>query len=161
MGSTARMAIAAALSLALPGAARAYDVATMHPGCQEQRSWCERAAAVSYGDPARFRNALSAVIAVEWMRMVEAAQKVVSVEGYAVHTPSVEEITADLIQSWRIGSSCCEVTLKPPVEASAKASEAVDYDVLCRGAGAAPAGNATLDHCLAAIRTAAPVAPAR
>jgi hypothetical protein len=153
MGLWARIAVAAAVSLASTGASRAYDVATMHPGCQQQRSWCERAAAVSYGDQARFRNALSVVIAREWVRMVEAAQKVSSVEGHGVHSPSVEEITADLIQAWRIGSSCCEVALRPALDGAARAVEPVDYEELCRGAGPAAAG------CVAAIKASSPAAP--
>lgn len=106
----------AATLVGLTSSASAYDVATMHPGCLQQRAWCERAASASYGDQARFKNALSAVIALEWMQVVEAAQKLSITEGYTVRSPSVAEITANLIQAWRIGSSCCDVTLKPPAE---------------------------------------------
>lgn len=152
------MALAAAVLAGAIGAAApaaAYDVATMHPGCLQQRAWCERAASVSYGDQARFRNALSAVIALEWVRMVETAQKVARPEGFAVRSPSVEEITADLIQAWRIGSSCCDVMLKSPaVEA---ASRPVDYDGFCRsGAGAGAAEAASVARCVDAVRMTSP-----
>jgi hypothetical protein len=143
--------------VALTSPAAAYDVATMHPGCLQQHAWCERAASVSYGDQSRFRNALSAVIAVEWMRMVEAARKVATAEGYPVRAPSVEEITADLIQAWRIGSSCCDVALKPPLEVNTKSSVPVDYDALCRsGADGSAESAANVERCVAAVRTAAP-----
>ena len=149
--------ILAATLAALTSTAEAYDVAQMHPGCLQQRAWCERAASASYGDRSRFRNALNAVIALEWMRVVEAAQKLSIAEGYTVRSPSVAEITADLIQAWRIGSSCCDVTLKPPVETSAKSSEPINYDLLCEsGASGSENSAAMTQRCITAIRTAAP-----
>jgi hypothetical protein len=153
MSLAGRLVLGAVL-VALADPAAAYDVATMHPGCLQQRAWCERAASVSYGDQSRFRNALSAVIALEWMRMVEAAQKVSVAEGYAVRSPSVDEITADLIQAWRIGSACCDVVLKPPLDASAKSSEPVNYDLLCKS-GADGSRESAAD-CVAAVQMTSP-----
>lgn len=155
---TVKSKLALGLTLtALASPAAAYDVATMHPGCLQQHAWCERAAAVSYGDQSRFRNALTAVIALDWMRMVEAARKVAASEGYPVRAPSVEEITADLIQAWRIGSSCCDVVLKPPLETTTKSSTPVDYDALCRsGADGSAQSAANVEQCVAAVRTVSP-----
>lgn len=135
--------------------ARAFDAATVHPGCQQERAWCERAAAVSYGDAARFRNALSAVIAVDWMRTVREAQRRAAEGGYSVSAPSVEEIAVELISSWRAGGACCEVKLKPPIDEQGAASAVNEFDRICsRGRDGSKSGDALADGCREAVKAA-------
>lgn len=139
-------------SLALGGQARAFDAATVHPGCQQERNWCERAAAVSYGDPARFRNALSAVIAVDWIKTVKEAQRRAADGGYTVSAPTAEAIAAELIQSWRAGGACCEVKLKPPIDEQKAASAVNEFDRFCsRGRDGSKSGDALAAECSEAV----------
>jgi hypothetical protein len=133
-------------------AARAFDVATVHPGCQQERAWCERAAAVSYGDPARFRNALSAVIAVDWMKTVREAQRQATENGHTVAAPTAEEIASELIQSWRAGGACCEVKLKPPIDEQRAASAVGEFDRICsRSRDGSKSGDELANECREAV----------
>jgi hypothetical protein len=110
------------------GTAGAFDAASVYPGCVQQRAWCERAAAASYGDRDRFRNALSAVVSAEWGRIVTAARHAMDSSGSGeIAAPSSAEVTDTLMRDWRAGSACCPVTLQMP-----EISGAEDYTAYCR-----------------------------
>jgi hypothetical protein len=141
------------LLLAGAQAASAFEVSSVNPGCVQQLAWCERAAAVSYGDPERFRSALGVIVSHEWTRYVASARA----ETPGVSTPDVAAIVDGMYKDWRLGNSCCNVTLSAPGSSSAREP---DYSGMCRRGDDRVDGGAGVRACLEAVSSARTKNPA-